>query len=133
MSLNCEIVLDLAGRYFDGTASAETVRAVREHLKSCPDCNRFYRHFGLLKKQRRHSPDKDEETAVNNYAALADRIRMRKLFMTLGAVIYAGIIAAVFTVLLIIEHKKKSRQQLFIPVSFIEMFKAIPHNSHFYL
>jgi len=124
MSLNCEIVLDLAGRYFDGTASAETSRAVKEHLRECPDCSRFYRHFGLLRKQRKMSSKHDEAVAVNNYSALADKIRMRKMLMTLGVAVYTAVLAAVFTVVLIVEHKKKSDIQ---PVWVWQMLKAIPH------
>ena len=120
MKFNCEIVLDLAGRYFDGTASAETVRAVREHLGDCPDCNRFYRHFSLLRKQRSAAKHSDEDLASNNFAALADKLRMRKLFMRLAIVIYAGILAAAFTVLWIIGRKNNAQRRT---MSLFDLFK----------
>ena len=36
MNLSCNVVMDLTSLYKDGLASAETVKAVREHLKECP-------------------------------------------------------------------------------------------------
>jgi len=115
MSLECEIVLDLAGRYFDGTASIETTRAVREHLRECPECSRFYRQFGRISKQTSAAHRSDEELAVNNFALLAERIRMRKLYKTAAVVLYSFIITGA-AVALVLGSQKKNEEIRYLPV-----------------
>lgn len=45
MHITCDMAMDLAGLYKDGLASADSTRAVEQHLKECPSCRRYYRNF----------------------------------------------------------------------------------------
>lgn len=43
MNINCDIIKDLLPLYNDGALSEASRNAVREHIKTCPDCRRYKR------------------------------------------------------------------------------------------
>ena len=114
MNMNCEIILDLAGRYLDGTASSETVRAVREHLAECPDCARFYRQFSALNNQKNVASASDGDSAADGFIELARRIRTRRTLTRIGVGVYAAAAAGIVAAVLAVNHVKRSRRKVHI-------------------
>ncbi len=45
MNLPCEIVMDLVALYQDGLANPVTKNSVAAHLRTCPDCRRYYKQY----------------------------------------------------------------------------------------
>lgn len=45
MNLSCEIVMDLLPLYIDGLASQESGAEIKEHLRSCPQCRKYYHSY----------------------------------------------------------------------------------------
>ncbi len=107
MSLNCEIVLDLAGRYFDGTASNETRLAVNEHLGECPDCARFYRRFGAMRMQKSIAKPFNVQSEDSEFAKFAERVRLRRLHTVVAVAGYTALVAIIAVVLLLRKFNKE--------------------------
>ncbi|MGN0153314.1 MAG: anti-sigma factor family protein [Lachnospiraceae bacterium] len=58
--LSCDIVKDLLPVYCDGQASSDSVEAVEEHLKQCPDCKKMYEEMsGNLELEQAEELDRD--------------------------------------------------------------------------
>lgn len=86
--MNCKIIQDLAELYMEQLVSPESVQAVREHLKTCPDCRKYYRSLsrekscafsGLLPMPRCGVP-----SAEKQYTALSRRLRRRHFLEIAG-------------------------------------------------
>lgn len=93
MNLSCDIAMDLAPIYHDGVASADTADAVRAHLKSCPDCRRFYRQYAAGRAAERRSSV--ASAGSGNYAALAVRINRRRAIIAAAVALYSCAVAAI--------------------------------------
>ncbi len=105
MNMSCDIVMDLVGLYHDGSASPASVSAVEEHLKECPSCRQFYRHYRTMLKQRQ----REEEAAgrkAGDFSALASRLRKRRTLIAACLAVYSCAVAAVLVFGLLQENKK---------------------------
>jgi predicted anti-sigma-YlaC factor YlaD len=108
MSLSCDIVMDLAGVYHDGIASAESCAAIEEHLKNCKECRRFYRHYKIMLENRRRN-DLRESAGAGDFSALASRLRQRRAIITSILIGYSCIVGGIL-VLDLIRGRRKGRQ-----------------------
>lgn len=88
--MNCKVVQDLAELYAERLVSAETAQAIREHLKTCPDCRQYYRSQKrpgvsvsktLLMTGCSHA---NIPSAEKEYRALSNRLWKRHLWQIIG-------------------------------------------------
>ncbi|MEA4831144.1 hypothetical protein SDC9_77383 [bioreactor metagenome] len=47
MNITCDTIIDLVSLYKDGTASKSTMELVNDHLRECPECRYYYRHYRI--------------------------------------------------------------------------------------
>ena len=80
MNSECDVVMDLAGVYFDKTAACETEAFIKEHLKNCENCRNFYKQFSKYKKADKINNNCDIPGWEGNYDEVAYRIRKRRRF-----------------------------------------------------
>ena len=99
MNLSCNVVMDLTSLYKDGLASAETVKAVREHLKECPSCRRYYRNYDHMEEPIGLDVGTVAVAPVEDgYMKLHKRIRRRRIAETAAVVVSLCAAAAVLAV-----------------------------------
>ena len=101
MKLSCDTVRDLLPAYTGKTASATTMRLVKEHLRGCPDCR------NELEAMHRpaYTPVQREAAAHEiNYLGLSRRLRRRRI--TIAVLV---LLAAVWAVLFTIDYARFSQ------------------------
>jgi predicted anti-sigma-YlaC factor YlaD len=100
--------MDLVGLYHDGSASPTSVSDVEEHLKECPKCRQFYRHFRSMLKQRQRAEEAAGRKA-GDFGALASRLRKRRTVIGAFLAVYSCAVAAVLIIGLLQEKLKTKR------------------------
>lgn len=91
MKISCNIIRDLLPLYIDRIESDESRAAIREHLKFCPDCRRYYKSIG-----RALSVNNADQlgAAQSDYLKLSKKIRQRRaLYAGSGALLLLGMLA----------------------------------------
>ncbi len=86
MEITCDIVMDLVDVYTNGVASEDTKNAVKEHLKTCKDCRRYYDEYkkSLESEQKNKvfvtekSPGLNDEIISESMYKLSKRLRKRR-------------------------------------------------------
>lgn len=110
MHITCDMAMDLAGLYKDGLASADSTRAVEQHLKECPSCRRYYRNF---RPESQHSASQVKitgqlpaEPIEQEWADFSHRINRHRLFFRLGtlAAVFVGFAALIAGLALVIRR-----------------------------
>lgn len=113
MSMNCKIAMDLAELYKADLVSPETAAAIRAHLKTCPDCRKYYREYDLIGgKEHAAALGFDEDlsgTENRMYLNLSKRLAHRRILQIVGtsAAIGAGTIMLAVGILLMTKPNKK--------------------------
>ncbi len=98
MSISCNAVQDLIVLFQENAVSEETKQEVKEHLKKCGTCRKFYKEYAHLNQDELHfSPEFAPEEELG-YSALAARIRKRRNCRN-GVIIGAFAVAIGITVL----------------------------------
>jgi predicted anti-sigma-YlaC factor YlaD len=108
MNTSCDIVMDLVGLYCDGSASPASISAVEEHLKDCPSCRQFYRHYRTMMKQRQRAEEAAGRKA-GDFSVLASRLRKRRTLIAACLAVYSCAVAAV-VVYGLLQDKEKTRE-----------------------
>ncbi|HOP11075.1 MAG TPA: zf-HC2 domain-containing protein [Oscillospiraceae bacterium] len=76
MNLNCDATLDLISLYWDGTLSASTRAAVREHLRGCPTCRNQYQQYAHAAKIAVQRPEpKENINLTDGYNSLLRKLK----------------------------------------------------------
>lgn len=96
MNLSCDTVLDLVSIYKDGASSEATVKAVDEHLKTCPDCRRYYRQYDSINRLLTRKTESPAPGSEERYADFTAALRRRHTIETLA--VYASAAVAVAAV-----------------------------------
>ncbi len=85
MEITCDMAMDLAELYVSGAASDDSAHAVREHLKTCRECRRFYDGYKRSLKNDRQSSargrlyeEPGEEQLCEDMAKISQRLRKKK-------------------------------------------------------
>ena len=100
--MTCEIVKDLIPMYIDKTASDETLEAVKNHIKDCDDCKRFYKSCKATEERvaKRNlfsasDPDlKEVQMPEESYFNFSQKLKKRKNIHTIiAACIFAAMTA----------------------------------------
>ena len=90
MSINseCDIIRDLIPLYRDGIASTSSRDRVHKHLKSCPECRKYYKAYA--KSPANAAPGELIVTVKNSggFAELSKRIRRRRRYMLAGGFLF---------------------------------------------
>ncbi len=96
MSMTCKIAMDLAELYKEGIVSKESAAAIKQHLRECAACRRYYREYDQV---RNHSFLIDRvlpQSVVSNaeakgYAALSKKLRRRRYLQVAGTSAAIGV------------------------------------------
>lgn len=91
MNLPCDTVMDLLPLYCDGEASEASAEAVKEHLKSCPDCSRAYKRYRetlRLETSAYPAADAEEVDYRDRYLVLSEKIAKKRLLVALTVAAY---------------------------------------------
>ena len=87
MNISCDMALDLITLYKDGVASEDSKKAIREHLKGCPDCARLYRNYSAALSARSAKKCAVPNGEANEkYTHLAQDLRKRRIVNTVSMV-----------------------------------------------
>lgn len=106
MKISCDMAMDLIALYCDGVASADSRKAVREHLSVCPVCSRAYDSYRKQNEQRkRPAPRSPEE----KYAALARTMRHRQRASNIGiaAIVAASVLLGAYSAYRMLTDDRK--------------------------
>lgn len=107
MNISCDMTMDLIALYCDGIASADSKKAVRQHLAGCPVCSAAYEAYRHRNEQRKHPVPRTPE---EKYAALARTMRHRQRASNLGiaAIVAVSVLLGVYsTYKMIVCDKRK--------------------------
>ena len=77
---------DLAPMYHDGVASEASRRLVKEHLKKCTVCRRYYRKYRPAAGVQMETP----VTEAADFILLAKKMRRRRALLWSGFLTYVG-------------------------------------------
>ncbi|MBQ4464442.1 MAG: zf-HC2 domain-containing protein [Oscillospiraceae bacterium] len=114
MNMTCKVAMDLAELYKSDLVSAETADAIHAHLKTCPDCRRYYREYDM---HERHGDvsipafgEDLEGMETRLYRDLSKRLAHRRVLEIVGtsAAIGAGTIMLAIGILMM--TKKPDRK-----------------------
>ncbi len=94
MEITCDIVTDLVDVYTNNVASEDTVNAVKEHLKTCPECRRHYEEYKWnIESERKNkvfvtekSPGLNEEIILESMNKLSKRLKTRRTIRNITSV-----------------------------------------------
>lgn len=105
MNMTCKLVRDLAELYQENIVSRESAQAIREHLKSCPDCRRYYHDYNAAEKAGVAVPQPEQNINAMQermYEQLSRKLRRRHMLSVIGvsSAIGAGTIMLAVGILL---------------------------------
>ncbi len=106
MNMTCKIVRDLAELYQENIVSRESAEAIRTHLKTCPECRRYYREYDAVEAAQFSMPVKEtqnmKEMEARMYEQLSRKLRRRHMLRMIGvsSAIGAGSIMLAIGILL---------------------------------
>ena len=114
MNMTCNTARDLAELYKADLVSEESAKAIREHLRTCPECRRYYREYDVLDRKdiAVQSQLFDDLSGTENrlYHDLSRRLARHRFFEIVGtsAAIGAGTIMVTIGVILMMKsaHEK---------------------------
>lgn len=97
MNMTCKIAMDLAELYKADLVSEESAQEIKAHLKSCPDCRRYFREYDLTDRTIPSIALPCEELSgmeTRLYVDLSKRLAHRRVLEIIGtsAAIGAGTI-----------------------------------------
>ena len=106
MNMTCKVAMDLAELYKADLVSEESAVAIRAHLKTCPDCRRYYREYDMHESHKVQPLfDFDEDLSgmeTRLYRDLSRRLAHRRVLEIVGtsAAIGAGTIMLAIGILM---------------------------------
>ena len=119
--MTCEVVRDLITMYVDRTASDETIEAVKNHLRTCRDCETYCKackrleekNEGFLfgrEKAKRLIREKTGDIADldRQFASLSRKLKLRKIRQTVIAELVLMGMAAYVVVDIVNAAKNKN-------------------------
>lgn len=114
MEITCDIAMDLVELYTCGAASEDSCEAVKNHLKTCKECRRFYEGYKKSIKEEKKGPtsyirietepETTDELLTERVRKLSKRLRKRKMvsrvtntmLLTVGAALVITGVATLF-------------------------------------
>lgn len=110
MNLTCDICRDLIGLYKDKIASEDTVKAVNQHLKDCPDCRKYYQSYDSVKWTDTESCTVpiNEEYHIKHYHDVSKRLQKRYHLYTsvVSALTLASVALITVNLVKFVKHVK---------------------------
>ena len=105
MKITCNLAMDLVDVYTNCVASDETVNIVKEHLRECPACRKYYSEYkkelSAIKNDKpvfkaEFSPNLPEELLTGGIERLAKRLRMRRIARNItNAAVFVSAVALI--------------------------------------
>ena len=93
MSISCEVARDLIPLCADKTASRDSLCAVREHIKDCEECGKFYKDCRRSVKSEKTSEELASDAELR-FGELSRRLRRRRYRRIVIAAVLATAAAA---------------------------------------
>ena len=92
MNLTCDIVMDLVSIYKDKLASQSTCEAIKEHLKECQNCRKYYKQYDSinqieLEPEKRNVDLRDD--FMQKYTELSVKLNHRRKLIIAGMAVFA--------------------------------------------
>jgi len=113
MKITCDVAMDLAEIYLNGTPSDDTRCAVKNHLKECKKCRDFYTDYKNELNEAKKDVEKKITFECSPYIAdeilseslkkISKRLRKRKIVTNTIAAVTA-VIGLIFTAAEFIEY-----------------------------
>ena len=132
MSVTCDTARDLIPLCADNTACADSVALVEEHIRTCPDCAKFYEECkndpscaGKLNSGENAEPDLPDadhknggEKLKKNFAKLSRRLRiMRNIRIAAMTVLSAAALVCIaHDIITILTFSNKVKKTLHTPL-----------------
>ena len=122
MEITCDIAMDLVDIYSSSMASSDTVKAVREHLRTCRSCRDFYSEYKAnlaeeKKKEEKNnrtfrtesSPYVSEEIISESVKRLSKKLRTRRIVSNVVSIfsVIVGFIVLAKDIFDLIDEKDK--------------------------
>lgn len=96
MIITCDMAMDLVSLYKDGLASEDSKSAVKQHLKICPDCRKFYAQYGSQKPFNKvNIYDAPSFDLSDKYSVLAKHMRKRHVLSTAAVIAVIAVSVAI--------------------------------------
>lgn len=95
MEITCDIVMDLVDVYTNKIASDDTMAAVKEHLKTCAVCRRYFDEYkkNLVNEYNKNkifvtekSPGLGEDVLTESMKKLSKRLKTRRTIRNITSV-----------------------------------------------
>ncbi len=105
MNMTCEIIRDLAELYQENIVSRESAQTIREHLKTCPECRKYYQDYDAVEHASFAVPQPSQNAVSvqeRMYEQLSRKLRRRHMLRVIGvsSAIGAGTIMLAVGILL---------------------------------
>lgn len=109
MSIPCEVIEDLVSLYKDRAVQPKTASVVNSHLKSCPECRKYYRIYDSVEYRRAASTLKPPPitTTEAKYAILSSRLRRRRKRIVAGFAAIGFILTGAVTILAFLLNRAR--------------------------
>lgn len=109
MNMTCKVAMDLAELYKADLVSEESAEEIRAHLKTCPNCRRYYREYDMRERRAVQEPPLFGEDLsgmeTRLYQNLSKRLAHRRVLEIVGtsAAIGAGTIMLAIGILMMTQ------------------------------
>ncbi len=93
-TMNCKLVMDFVELYKEGIDSPESHTAIHAHLRSCPNCRRYYHAYDGIRRRNIRSQAtllEMENMQEKGYASLSRRLRHRRRMRIAGTSVAVGV------------------------------------------
>lgn len=132
MNYPCEMIKDLLPLFEDEVCSAESRRAVEEHLQGCEECRRYAADL-----RQNHTlaapaaPDEEDSQMAASLRRVRKKLDRRKRRMLAGALAAVVLVAAAYQVLFVLPLKSVSLKDISVSAEvypFSELEKTLAEN-----
>lgn len=108
MSLSCDNVMDLVSIYKDKLASEDSIKAIEEHLKQCPECKKYYRQYESISRIATSKYNAQiEDGYMKRYTDLSVKLRTRRILFIIGIALFTAVSLTTMLISLIKLLKNK--------------------------
>lgn len=76
MIITCDIAMDLIALYNDGLASESSVQAIKEHLKTCPTCRKYFKDYKAeVEMEKANAVYENNDVDIKDFSELSKKLR----------------------------------------------------------
>ncbi len=107
MKICCNIIRDLLPLYIDKVESEESRAAIKEHMKVCPDCRRYYKSIiRTLNIEKKAVRDANSHIISDDYKKISRKIKQRRGAYT-GAAALTLLLFSAYSIYMLIKDRRQ--------------------------